>query len=265
MRAHAWKEEMQEVAACTFPPPPLHARIRNPGKNGLVHATSGRPCETKTSPCGRKIRLQTVCHTAIQCELRGCFMEDSSLEAVELHYLNILHVPLTASNIAVRGELGQLPIHLIWILRYWDRLCANDIPMLLKEAVALAHQLGQSGKKCWLRKLQELFNATGLPSAFSYTGCENSLHNLLMTRFRDQYIQNWNSQLSRTSSRKGSAGNKLRPYRLFKTTFELEPYLYLTKIIKHRVALTRLILRSHWQFLPCQHGTARHGAKILPI
>ena len=77
-----------------------------------------------------------------------------SLEAVELHYLkHILHVPLTASNIAVRGELGQLPIHLIWkdkILRYWDRLCSNDIPMLLKEAVALAHQLGQSGKKCWL-------------------------------------------------------------------------------------------------------------------
>ena len=55
------------------------------------------------------------------------FMEDSSLEAVELHYLkHILHVPLTASNIAVRRELRQLPIHLIWkerILRYWDRLC----------------------------------------------------------------------------------------------------------------------------------------------
>ena len=49
--------------------------------------------------------------------------------------------------------------------------------MLLKEAVALAHQLGQSGKKCWLRKLQELFNAAGLPSAFSCTGCENSLRN----------------------------------------------------------------------------------------
>ena len=117
--------------------------------------------------------------------------------------------------------------------------------MLLKEAVALAHQLGQSGKKCWLRKLQELFNAAGLSSAFSCTGCENSLRNLLMTRFRDQYIQNWNSQQSRTSSRKGSAGNKLRAYRLFKTTFELEPYLYLTKIIKHRVALTRLRISCH--------------------
>ena len=42
------------------------------------------------------------------------FMEDRNLVAVELHYLkHILHVPLTASNIAVRGELGQLPIHLI--------------------------------------------------------------------------------------------------------------------------------------------------------
>ena len=96
-----------------------------------------------------------------------------------------------------------------------------------------------------IRKLQELFNAAGLPSAFSCTGCENSLRNLLMTRFRDQYIQKWNSQLSRTSSRKGSAGNKLRTYRLFKTTFELEPYLYLTKIIKHRVALTRLRISCH--------------------
>ena len=66
-----------------------------------------------------------------------------------------------------------------------------------------------------------------------------------MIRFRDQYIQNWNSQLSRTSSRKGSAGNKLRTYRLFKTKFELEPYLYLTKIIKHRVALTRLRISCH--------------------
>ena len=47
------------------------------------------------------------------------FMEDSSLEAVELHYLkHILHVPLTESNIAVRGELGQLPIHLIWKEEY---------------------------------------------------------------------------------------------------------------------------------------------------
>ena len=65
------------------------------------------------------------------------FMEDISLEAVELHYLKyILHVPLTETNIAVRGELGQLPIQLIWkerILRYWDRLCSNDIPMLLKK------------------------------------------------------------------------------------------------------------------------------------
>ena len=37
------------------------------------------------------------------------FMEDSSLETVELQYLKyILHVPITATNIAVRGELVHL-------------------------------------------------------------------------------------------------------------------------------------------------------------
>ena len=39
---------------------------------------------------------------------------------------------------------------------------------------------GCHSKKCWLRKLQELFNAAGLPPAFSCTGCENSLRNVLI-------------------------------------------------------------------------------------
>ena len=116
--------------------------------------------------------------------------------------------------------------------------------MLLKEAVALAHQLGQSGaalhagfgnNRNYLMQqvFHQLFHTTAV-----------ALRNLSMTRFRDQYIQNWNNQLTRISSRKGSAGNKLRTYRLFKTTFELEPYLYLTKIIKHRVTVTRISCHS---------------------
>ena len=90
MRAHAWKEEMQEVAACTFPPPPLHTRIRNPEKTGLVYATSGRPCETKTSPCGREIRLQTVCHMSIQCELRGLLLDPCRAYQLYLTHIMII-------------------------------------------------------------------------------------------------------------------------------------------------------------------------------
>ena len=60
------------------------------------------------------------------CELWG-FHEDKDLERVEDHYLKfVLYLPPNATTAAIRGELGQLPIHLLWkerILRYWNRLC----------------------------------------------------------------------------------------------------------------------------------------------
>ncbi len=43
----------------------------------------------------------------------------------------------------------------------------------------------------------------------------------------------------------GSAGNKLRTYKLFKTEFQLEGYLTHVHITKYRVALTRLRVSCH--------------------
>ena len=45
------------------------------------------------------------------CELWG-FHEDKDLERVEDHYLKFL--PPNATTAAIQGELGQLPIHLLW-------------------------------------------------------------------------------------------------------------------------------------------------------
>lgn len=68
------------------------------------------------------------------CELWG-FEEDRDLERVEMNYLKYaLHLPPNASTTAIRGELGQMPIHLYWkerIIRYWNRLCSEDISILL--------------------------------------------------------------------------------------------------------------------------------------
>ena len=48
------------------------------------------------------------------CELWG-FHEDKDLERVEDHYLKfVLYFPPNATTAAIRGELGQLPIHLLW-------------------------------------------------------------------------------------------------------------------------------------------------------
>ena len=71
------------------------------------------------------------------CEIWG-FSEKSDLEVVEMNFLMyVLHLQLNASNIAVRGKVGQLPLHLLWkerILKYWHRLCFKDIPVLYTKA-----------------------------------------------------------------------------------------------------------------------------------
>ena len=55
----------------------------------------------------------------------------------------------------------------------------------------------------------------------------------LKQRSRDQYIQTWNSQLSSTTG-------KLRFYKLFKITFEREPYLNLPPHLQVPIAKLRI-------------------------
>ena len=55
------------------------------------------------------------------CELWGQAV-NPELETIEIHFLKyMLNLPQSATNMAVCGELGQLPLHLLWrerILRY---------------------------------------------------------------------------------------------------------------------------------------------------
>ena len=91
------------------------------------------------------------------CEFWG-FEMDQEVEKIEQHYLKyILQLPSTATKAAVRGELGQLPVHLFWkerILKYWFRLNKDDIPILLHEALLIQQYMIHSGKICWLLKCE---------------------------------------------------------------------------------------------------------------
>jgi len=113
------------------------------------------------------------------CELWGQVL-NPELEAIEIHLLkHILNLPQSATNMAVRGELGQLPLHLLWrerILPYWNRLCSEEIPDLLREAFDreafdLATWMHQSGKTTWVSKVKELFDKAGMSFAFTNQGC----------------------------------------------------------------------------------------------
>ena len=88
-----------------------------------------------------------------------------------------------------------------------------------------------------------IFNHVGYSSSFfEGSGCDRELTNRLMSVYRDQFIQTWNSYLLRNHSIRGNSGNKLR---LFKNKFDLEPYLLNVQNTSYRVALSRLRVGSH--------------------
>ena len=103
---------------------------------------------------------------------------DQEVEKIEQHYLKyILQLLSTATKAAVRGELGQLPVHLFWkerILKYWFRLNKDDIPILLHEVLLIQQYMVHSGKICWLLKVHQLYYSNaGLTYKCDMVGIEN--------------------------------------------------------------------------------------------
>ena len=86
--------------------------------------------------------------------------------------------------------------------------------------------------------------------------------NAIMTRYRDQYVQEWFAQVQRPLSTRGNALNKLRTYKLYKHQFQLEKYLLCINIMKHRIALTKLRVSS--QCLAIETGRY-HKPTSLPV
>ena len=100
-----------------------------------------------------------LCHGS---EVWG-FTGDQHLERVELRFLKqIIHLPMSVPNMAVYGELGQLPVNL-WlkerILKYWNRTCSDEALALLRVAMnlslhnarsGLCCKCGHSPEQCWL-------------------------------------------------------------------------------------------------------------------
>ena len=71
------------------------------------------------------------------------------------------------------------------------------------------------------------------------------LINQFMYVLRDQFLQKWHEKLQRSQSTRGQGGNKLRSYRKFKSTFELEFYLDNILVPKYRAAIARLRTSGH--------------------
>ena len=179
----------------------------------------------------------------------GASTVKEEIERIEVQYLKyILHLPKNATNSAVRGELGQFPLHLFWkenIIKYWCGVNTDDIPKYLKLAVNIHHEMLKNSKLCWLSKIQNIYNSAGLSCKFSSAGTESTKQhvNEVMMRLSDQFIQDWFNQINKPEGKKGS--NKLRTYKLFKDNFELEYYLTAVPTVRYRIALTKICVSCH--------------------
>ena len=154
------------------------------------------------------------------CEVWG-HVKAEDLEVVHRKFCKFaLRVPNTATNLAVYGELGRVPLEIkrrSAIIKYWLRIVSDwNTPALLKEISVMQTESGSD----WLSYMKQTLSSLGFANIWINP---TSIHKgpflaKLKQRSRDQYVQTWNSQLS-------SSTGKLRFYKLFKTTFEREPYL----------------------------------------
>ena len=139
------------------------------------------------------------------------------------------------------GELGRVLLEIkrrSTFIKYWLRIVPDwNTPALLKEFYAMQTENGSDWLSYIEQTLAKHMNPTSVPKKPFLTECEQ--------RSRDQYIQAWNSQLSSTTG-------KLRFYKLFKTTFEREPYLNLPPHL--RVPIAKLRISCH----PLQIETGRY-------
>ena len=167
---------------------------------------------------------------------------------------DLRHLPM-----AVRGELGQLPLHLWWkerLLKYFDKLCSEDIPLLLKDAVNLSmHYLSSGSYTNWGGKIRSL-NQTGFSSCFSPShGCDSTLRNQIMCTLRDQFIQKWAEDLLREQSVRGQGGNsKLRTidYLINKWYQSLElQWQYYIRVVIHWFHKPRSLPVSDRLYMSC--------------
>ena len=126
-------------------------------------------------------------------------------------------VPNTATNLAVYGELGRVPLEIkrrSAIIKYWLRIVSDwNTPALLKEVYVMQTESGSD----WLSYIEQTLAKHMVKP---HIGTQKALSRRTRTKIKGPIYSSMEySQLSSTTG-------KLRFYKLFKTTFEREPYLH---------------------------------------
>ena len=159
-----------------------------------------------------------------------------------------LSVHSKASRLAVLGELGRYPLFvnaLAQCLNYKLSLFkrqsnTNILGHVLKEMT----EMSENDQDCWLTRVNKIENILKIPKNFSLSQTSGkNLTRIVKSKF-DRY---WLDKINEIKPDKHDNldHNKLRVYKLFKSSFTTEPYIKLVRNRNQRSSLTRLRISAH--------------------
>ena len=170
-----------------------------------------------------------------------------------------LGVHSKASNLAVKGELGRFPLHIIIykrIFKYFMRLISFSNNTILSSALEANIHMDNMGKHSWFTTVKHLLQFTKLDeTTLDLTNIENNKISNLVKMFNKnlstQFQVYWLNILNK--DRFGhSVSNKLSLNSEIKNEIRFEPYLRLIKNVNERVAVTKMRISCH--LLPIEAG-----------
>ena len=150
----------------------------------------------------------------------------------------------------IYDELGVYPLEIDIKSRtvaYWTKLIKNEINSTACNMYLIIHSLNEQRKlkTKWLDNVKNLILTNGYGNVWksSYEINANWLNLSFKQKVKDKYVQDWNSLVEKSSSSLN--------YRIFKDTFEMNPYLMSLSNYKCRI-LTAFRTRNHR--LPVETG-----------
>ena len=158
---------------------------------------------------------------------------------------SILGVHQKTSDLRVLGELGKYPMlidQVIHRIKYFYHLEFNEDNALLQVFYEnLKHGVKYNNIVTFAEHIHKLCKVNFAHSPRAVDKTVFRIRKYLQQEFRSYWLQSINSPFSRSNR---SCGNKLRTYKKFKNTFEMEKYLYLPHV-SQRKALSKLRISAH--------------------
>jgi hypothetical protein len=146
---------------------------------------------------------------------------DSIIEKLKVKSCNyILGIPRRCTNSSVMSELGRYSLYfniILNLVKYWIRLEKSD-NTLLKEFLRMSKNLHENGCTSWNSCIYNMFQFLDISPHYILQGKVN-VKKLLIKKLTSIYGNVWKSELFNDIRKDSNQKNKLRTFKLFKSSF----------------------------------------------